>query len=109
MRIDTRGRGRRRNGQVLHTTVAIWLVRNAEKLLSLLLFERTHLVLEKLALDETLAFVLETFQLNTLAIWTDVELHTHPIKLFEMYSLLITRAYYSLTSQPGRNLMSRRT
>ncbi len=95
MRIDTRGRGRRRNGQVLDTTVAIWLIGNTEKLLSLLLFEHTHLVLKKLAVDETLAFVLETFQLNTLVIWTDVELHTHAVKQFEMYSLLITRAYYS--------------
>jgi hypothetical protein len=51
---------------MLHAPIGIGVVRKAEELLCLLLLESTHLILEYLALQKTLAFVLETLELDTL-------------------------------------------
>lgn len=53
---------------MLNPAGTVRLVGDAEKLLSLLLLKHAHLVLEHLSMDETLTFVFDTLQLNTLSI-----------------------------------------
>jgi hypothetical protein len=44
----------------------IWVVRDAEQLLSLLLLKGTHLILEHFALEKALTLMLKPFKLDTL-------------------------------------------
>jgi hypothetical protein len=62
-------RGRRGDREVAHTPVyrgGIGVVWKTEQLLGLLLLKSPHLILEYLALEKTLALVLETLELDTL-------------------------------------------
>jgi hypothetical protein len=66
--IDAGGSGRGRDGEMLQggAVGSIWVVGDAEQLLTLLVFENTSLVLEHFALEEPLSLVLHTLEFDTL-------------------------------------------